>query len=516
MKKITILSSQLLIAVLVLFSCKKNIYRPGDNDQNPPVDTTTTRTFQFVLETLPGQTTVINNLSAVLTITNEQNEVIVSNRKMALSYSGKYKTDTLILPKGAYKVSKFWVVTPNNTIDFVAPVTGSAKAHLVTKPLALQFDLIQKPHREMEMQVARVNANDKAEDFGYPSGSFGTSNPPDDPNGMIKIRVHPLIRIGEVVYDSIPVTLTLHTWATDGQVTTTTHTLQPGRNDLWLSKAATKYQLKISKWGAYDEMTLLRNGIQEGMLYSLGGSRAANKLSEVLNYQLVNNTFVPQTRDLYRYEAGQIKEILHYRKRADGNNYLAETEQFHYVNGKVASIKRYDENAALIETTLFTYKSDGKVQQMVNTKGTNQILATVDYTPLAGGTGISGNHNISIRYNYNYLTYSEHYVMSIQGGMMVNSSLSSSHGNNEVAHYQYDFSINPFTNLGIPDLFWSNYSKHNKVAEQRTYHGSYPITEPYNFTYSYDANGYPTEVITKYRTYLTGQHSTTIKTVFKY
>jgi hypothetical protein len=106
--------------------------------------------------------------------------------------------------------------------------------------------------------------------------------------------------------------------------------------------------------------------------------------------------------------------------------------------------------------------------------------------------------------------------MSIQGGTMLQSIKSTSHGNNELANYQYDYSINPFVHLNLPDLYLSNHSKHNKVAEQRTYHGDYPINEPYSFSYSYGSDGYPSELITKYKTYLTGQHSSTIKTIYKY
>lgn len=99
---------------------------------------------------------------------------------------------------------------------------------------------------------------------------------------------------------------------------------------------------------------------------------------------------------------------------------------------------------------------------------------------------------------------------------MLSSTRSTSHGNNEVAHYQSDYSINPFVHLNLPDLHLSHYSKHNKVAEPRTYHGEYPLTEPYSFRYGYDGNDYPTELITNYRTYLSGRHSATVKTVYKY
>lgn len=515
MKKLTTISLTLLVGVLTLISCKKTIEKPGGGN-NPPVDTTVMRKFQLVIDSLPGETTAVTNLTAIISVTNGQDELVVSNRKVPLSYNGKYVTDTITLAKGEYKVTKLWLIQPNNTVRFVTPITGSVKAPLVTKPLPLSFSLQPQAVKQVSAEVARVNTSDAAENFGYPAGSFGNINPPDDPNSMLKIRVQPLIRIGDVVYDSTPVTLNVLTWSNTGQINTVNLTLHPGTNEIWLSKAATKYQLKISKWGTYDEMTLQRSQVQEGALYSLGGSTAAKKLSEVLTYKLINNNYVPETRAVYTYESGRVKEILHYKKWPDGSSYLAEKEIFHYTNGKVNSIKRYNEGISLIETTNFSYRNDGKLHQMVHLKGNHQTQATVAYTPLPGGTGISGNHTIDILYNDNYHPYITYYSMSIQGGTMLQSTKSTSHGNNELAHFQYDFSVNPFTHLNLPDLFLSTYSKHNRVAEQRTYHGDYPINEPYNFSYSYGSDGYPVELITKYRTYLTGQHASTIKTVYKY
>jgi hypothetical protein len=515
MKKLTTISLALLIGVLTLIACKKTIENPGGGN-NPPVDTTVLRKFQLVIDSLPGETITVTNLAAIISVTDGQDELVVSDRKVSLSYNGKYVTDSITLAKGQYKVTKLWLIEPNNTVRFVTPITGSAKAPLVTKPLPLSFSLQLQPVKQVSAEVARVNASDVAENFGYPAGSFGNINPPVDPNGLLKIRVQPIIRIGDIVYDSIPVTLNVLTWSNTGQLNTVNYTLHPGTNEIWLSKAATKYQLKITKWGTFDEMTLQRSQVQEGGLYSLGGNTAAKKLSEVLTYKLINNNYVPETRAVYTYELGKVKEILHYRKRPDGSNYLAEKEIFQYTNGKVNSIKKYSEGIILIETTNFTYRNDGKLHKMVHLKGNHQTQATVAYTPLPSGTGISGNHMIDILYNYNYLPYITYYNMSIQGGTMLQSITSTSHGNNELAHYQYDYSINPFVHINLPDLYLSNYSKHNKVAEQRTYHGDYPIDEPYKFSYSYGSDGYPSELITKYKTYLTGQHTTTIKTVYKY
>lgn len=505
------------LSLFLFFSCKKDVDKPGDGNHQPPPPDTTRGSFQFVLSALPGEASTVTNLSAIITITNEQNDVTVADRKVKITFNGKYLSDTLMLSKGSYKVSKFLLVAANNVVRFATPLTGSAKANLVSTPLSLGINIQNKVHKDVAIQVAKVIAGDKAEDFGYPTGSFGNiQEGPNDPNAVIKIKVHPIIRIGNIDYDSIPVTLSLITWMQSGEVTNTTHILQPGRNELLLPKAATKYQLKISKWGTYGEMTLQRSDIQGGTVYSLGGNAPAKKLTEVLTYKLVGNDYAPETRDVYNYDGGNIKEILHYRKRANGTNYIAERETFHYIGGVLGIVKRFNEASTMIESTIFSYRNDGKVEKIIKAEGTDKTEARIQYTPLLGGTGISGNHRIAIQHSYNFRYYTTQYNMSIQGGTMVQSTKSTSHGNNETGNYQYDYSINPFAHLNIPDIFLSNYSKHNLVAQQKTYHADYPITEPYSFNYSYSAEGYPLELITKYKTYLTGQHASTIKTVFKY
>lgn len=503
-----------LIGLSVLSSCRKTVENHGSG--NPPVDTTVNRKFQLLLDSLPGEVAGATNLSAIISIANTQNDTIVVNRKLSLKYNGKYFTDTITLSKGQYRVTKFWIIQPDNKVQHATPLAGSAKASLVSKALPLSIMLQDASHKQVPIQVIKVNSTDLPENFGYPTGSFG-NKPPEDPNSMIKIRVHPLIRIGEVVYDSIPVTMTVLTWSNSGAVNTTTHTLSPGTNELWLSKAATKYQLRISKWGTYDEMNLMRGQVQEGELYSLGGTKAAKKLTEVLTYQLVNDSYQPQTRTIYQYAAnGSINQIQLYKKRPDLSNYLAETENFEYSGNKVQRIKRYNEANTLIETTGFSYGTDGKLVHVSNLAGNNQTQATVQYTVLGGGTGISGNHLISANYQYSFLPYSMYYNMSIQGGVVRQSTKATTHGNSEAAHYQYDYSINPFIHLSVPDLYLSNYSKHNKVAEQKTYVGHYPVSAPYSFSYTYDSDGYPVELITKYKAYLSGQHAYTTKTVYKY
>ena len=54
------------------------------------------------------------------------------------------------------------------------------------------------------------------------------------------------------------------------------------------------------------------------------------------------------------------------------------------------------------------------------------------------------------------------------------------------------------------------------VWQQRAYYGSYPANVAYSFEYKYDNEGYPIELISRYKSYTTGQHLFTTKTVYNY
>ncbi|HZF64117.1 MAG TPA: hypothetical protein VEZ55_06530, partial [Chitinophagaceae bacterium] len=349
----------------------------------------------------------------------------------------------------------------------------------------------------------------------YPPGSFGDTLP-NDP-AYVRIRVQPLIRIGDVVYDSIPVSLTLTTWDKSGQTSIQEQVLSPGTNELLLQASAAKYQLRLTKWGTIDEMTLMRNQVQEGALYSLGGNAQAKKLREVLTYRMSNGSYVPETKTEYIYGAGgKVSQILHYLKDANQMPYVSMTDKYTYTMQKVQTAHRYNHKNELIESTTYSYNNDGKLRQGILTSQDRGIVMDVNYSALDGQTGISGRYMINADYRYTHYTHTTNYKMSMQGGNMYQTRIASSNGAIEEGQLQYDFNINPYIHLDLPDIYFVNPSKHNLIGQQKTYQVLFPASEPYSFSYTYDNEGYPTELITKYKSYFTQEHTSTVKTIYRY
>ena len=92
----------------------------------------------------------------------------------------------------------------------------------------------------------------------------------------------------------------------------------------------------------------------------------------------------------------------------------------------------------------------------------------------------------------------------------------SSTGGGEAGTYKYDFNINPFAHMNMPNIFLSNLSKNNLIEQQKNYSGNIPSAEPYKFEYTYDADGYPVELVKHFKNYRTGEHLFKIKIVYTY
>lgn len=522
------LTKLLLIALVLLAGCKKydDIIKPGGNSGGQPQPTPGSTKIQITLEALPGETGIVPDLSAVLDIVNQQGQPVFTNKKVALKHDGKYLSDTLTLASGNYTITRLLIVDKENHTRFVIPLTGSPMEGQVQKPLAIAFSLPKPALSQIAVDVLRIAAGNTPEKYGYPAGSFNlpASNDPDetetpDPNPYIKIKVRPLIKIGDIVYDSIPVTLTLTSWSSTGQPKVVNMNLPAGTNEISLPKAAVKYDLLINKWGTVDELSLHKGDVQEGTVYTLGGSKAAKKLKSEYGSKMVKGVWVAETKNVYEYDgSGKLTKVIYYRKRADNTPYVHMTDYFDYNSiGKMNKVVKKDESNNTISETHFSYAQDGKILSMIQKEGDQQTSATVAYTSVHGGTGITGNYNIDIRYQYSHKSITGHYTAQFKGGNKEADDLQFSDGGREQGRYQYNVNINPFVHLNWPDLFLSRTSKHTIGSQQNGYEGNYAKGEyPAATEYVIDADGYPKEAITHYLHPFLGIYLYKTKTVYYY
>ncbi len=515
MKKVMLQIPLLLIGIAVfMIGCKKDDFRnppPPHGGGNGQVS----NVLRFSMDSLPGESAGLNGLSVLITIVNDQNQPVLTDKKISLQFNGKYMSDTLILPNGNYKLTRFLVV--DDTIKrFATPIANSPKASAVQRPLSISFDLPKSTVSTLSIEVARISAGDQPENFGYPKGSWivPTDNPPPTPIPAVKIKIKPTIKIGDVIYDSIPVNFTWITWDVTGKMIATGKIALPaGTNEVTLPANSYKYSLQVERWGIHDEIELLKTNLQEGAVYSLGGSKAAKKLKSELLYKWVNGAYHSVSKNAYEYDAsGRLMQILYYLRKADNTPYIAMTDEFSYnAAGKVERIKRYDSSNAPVSQTNFRYDAQGKIIGLSQTEGNKYTSGEITHSDV----GV-GSYSMNIKYNSTQAPHTMTYNMVYKGGNKVQDNTLTINNSNESGTYQYDFNINPYIHMNWPDFYLSKQSRNNLVAQQRQF--TQPVYDgiPYGFNYTYDADGYPKELVKTYFSYYGGTYLYTTKTVFNY
>lgn len=406
---------------LIFVSCQKT---PVDlPNPSQPADTTTQRNFRLVFESLPNYTNIPQNLTAVITIENENTGSSLSI-STNLIYDQQYHTAVMNLPKGRYKIEGLLIKDQNGTVRFATPVAGSQKAPLVNKPLSITMKLDDKMESIITMQVLQVAESDLPQSFGYEEGRFGNRN--DNPNQERdrQILVRPIIRVGDVVYDSVPAQLIVKSWDAQNHMTYNIVYLNAGVQSVLLLAKAVKHQLSISKWGAYDALTLNKEDIEEGVIYDIGGDVAAQKLTTVYEYKIVNGVSTPITKTDFEYDAdGRLKQKQVLAKHADMSSYLLQKDIYEYTNNKISTIKSYDEHNLLQKTTTAQYTRT-RVIAMEEISAGEHLKITANYTPLETRSGLTQDYRIDAEYNSGPGIPVRYYNKTIGGGMALSDSVS--------------------------------------------------------------------------------------------
>ncbi|ULQ52708.1 hypothetical protein [Flavihumibacter fluvii] len=512
MKQFSVKMFTLIFAlVLGLSACKKEI----DPINIPPKPVPgLSKTFQFSLDSLPGQPIEpVTNLFAFFSVVNEKNEAVLTNKKLPLNFNGKYVTDEIELPSGNYRVKKFFVVSPNNKVLFATPLVNSVKAPLVKNALPFALILPQQVTKVLAVEVLKINKGDKSEDFGYPPGIFQESDTPVEVPLAKSIRIRTAIRIGSVLYDSIPSSLMYRTWDEQQLLKTRFISLAAGTNTLKLDSNAVKHELVVTKWGQDYKLDLLNSDVKNDDLYIFGGNKEAKKLKSELTAKLVNGKYVAESKTSYFYNgSNQLEKINYYKKRPDNTPYLAMYDDFKYNNNQVDKITRFDESNNSVGSTTFTYNELGKVA------GIRESFQNVQTEVSAVHNEIPGTNLYGVELQYRYSNTSNgmrYYQRYVAGNLMEDNSVTDNYST-EVGVYTFDNNINPYIHIGWLDLFLSNQSKNNMTSKVKSYYGNYPIVVEYGLIYKYDTEGYPIELVKSYRSYLTGEHLYTTKTIYLY
>ncbi len=511
MKQLFKTISLAIIVAFNLVACSK--VPPPSNPTPGPGDTpASSRIFRLVMDSLPGiANEPVANLFAQLEIRDDKNVVVKSNQLLAINFQQGFKSETMELPAGNYKISKLLLQTGTGKILYAVPLAGSVKAVLVKRPLGYSIKIPNAVTLDVAADFLKILPGDKATDFGYDAETFPA---PLEEDQQISIRIKTSIKIGDVLYDSIPSTLIYRSWDAKNDFKVRIIHLNAGVNSIALDKNAERHEFIVRKWNKDYTRTISKTELRNEALYIFGEEKEAKLLKNELVYLLVNDYYKADTKNSYYYnDKKQLSRIEYFRKReVTGAPYIAMKEEFVYSNGKAERINRFDENSISTGFTSFDYDGNGKVSRITEQDRDIIRYATVVYHP----TNADGFNEVNLSYGYSHIANKMEYYQRFLNGNLVSDNTKDVIDNTENAVYVYDDNINPYIHMGWPNLFLSNSSKNNMISQQRSYYGSYPANLVYSFEYKYDEEGYPIELVRRYKSYKTGQHLFTTKTVYTY
>lgn len=338
------------------------------------------------------------------------------------------------------------------------------------------------------------------------------SVPPPPPTGNYAIKVKASVTVGDVVYDSIPATITIASWDSKGTLHQREAQLAAGANIIYLPKAHTKYTIRMSKWGVTDERTIMSNQVSETTTYTLGGSKAAKKLREEVSYQFQDGSYQLNRKLLYLYDGqGRLQEIQNFF--ADANHpsphlELYSVDRFIYHDGRLDRVETVDKKTAGEPVS-------GSVDYLWNLTG--QIVALQYGTP--GNISESrveylsqDNHEL-VRvnlFNDNMATGSRIDLKFAGGNRVEEKTVIPNHAT-QTRTFSYDGNINPYVHMKWPRLQFAGLSKNNVVEERLDFAAAYMRNE-----YTYDADGYVKEVVKREINGNTSETRAMVKTIFTY
>ncbi len=406
---------------------------------------------------------------------------------------------------------KFLLTRPllPNPLKRKAGTTPENRNQLQSKSKKMKNKIVQ--HLSLVALLALSFAACKKEDLKVPPQKGNDQPPPANNAETIKVKLQAVVTIGSITYDSLPAQWRIISWDANNVPHQKDTLLAAGAHTVAVPKDHTRFQFTMSKWGITDEVLLRKDQLQQDVVYTLGGQKAARRLREEKSYLFVLEQWQPSSRIHYSYGNKGLSAVEFYQKKPQFSELQFTHKHLYQYNGAAVSrISIFDETNTATGFTEFTYNAQGtKITNMHQKSYDVETFAAVEYSYPAGAA------EITIDYLYNNGKAME-YKMKIRGGNKVEEQAVSSTGGGEGGTYKYDFNINPFAHMNMPNIFLSNLSKNNQVDQQKAYTGNIPSAIVYKQEYSYDNEGYPVEVVKHYKGYQTGEHLYKIKTVYTY
>lgn len=333
-----------------------------------------------------------------------------------------------------------------------------------------------------------------------------------DPEQYVTIKVKASIKIGDVLYDSIPGDFTIMSWDKNGVKHERDTLLHAGARQISLPASHQRYALRLAKWGKVYELALPKSEVVNGQLYLVGGNQAAKKLVSEQSYSYQDGAFQLQRKQTYDYDPqGRLDKVSYIYFNTTENNpapTLSSVDKIFYNENRLEQIQTVDKldgSDDVIGYNRFYYNQAGDLMALQYKYRENFIMYMNDYSQQDGMNIISmkalqEDHNPS----------GSRIDLKFSQGNRVEETTIIPGTPASTRSYEFDAGINPFIHLNWHQSYFKDKSKNNPVAEK--INGTLSLKSEYQ----YDSEGYPIEVVKHELNAQTGEFRIVMKTVYSY
>lgn len=233
------------------------------------------------------------------------------------------------------------------------------------------------------------------------------------------------------------------------------------------------------------------------------------KLASTTTSYLRNGQYELDSKSVYAYTvSGNIQTQSYYTYNAATSAFeLNSVSSFEYVNNKVSRITMIKSGETQTTSKTFKY-TEGRLSNIFIDETGVDTEVLVIYQP---DNSVQAIYNSSNGRYFTYIFSTVNQNVTVEEIYGENGELKS-----KVTH-TYDDKKNPYSLEGYTDAFFLNYSANNKTATTSDYMGgSYPQIVPDTYEYIYNDLGFPTQQITRFKSYNTGTDNSVRKVEFEY
>jgi len=216
----------------------------------------------------------------------------------------------------------------------------------------------------------------------------------------------------------------------------------------------------------------------------------------VESYEVAGLGFQPQIKVAYEYNGmGKVSRytVLSYNP-ATGSTEEQRYFAFSYLDGRVDKLAGYLPKASSPYIEYFyEYQANGNVSRIREHNYGTGVNSEANFSYDAVNNTINVAYTFSnggsFQYEFQYDGENIQRDKTSRGSQLCSDGV-----------YTYDDHVNPFRNLGYVDYTLNNLSVNNKLSEDVSYVAcGFPTLVPESYAYEYNADGYPTEVMTTYK-----------------